>query len=174
VSGSAHRSDGAPGGPTIRELDEATLAGVLGIAVADASPGEVMPVPPGTTSWTPPLARRFRDHHRDRFDGLDGEHGELCFVVEEAARPVGVARLARHAEGTLEVGVWLARAVRSRGLGTELLPLLRAAAAARGASLVARTTADNRAAVLVLTRAGARLSRAPDGTVIAVLPPPAT
>jgi RimJ/RimL family protein N-acetyltransferase len=174
VTTSDHEAEHTPQGLAIRELDEAQLEGVRDLAVADAAPAEVMPVPPGTTGWTPALAQRFLDHHRARFDGLDGANGELCFVVEEAGRPVGVARLARHAPGSLEVGVWLARAVRSRGIGGECLALLRAAAAARGASLVARTGADNRAAVAALTRVGARLTTATDGAVVAVLPPPAT
>jgi hypothetical protein len=56
----------------LRVMDEALLAAVAALAVAEAEPSDVMPVPPGTRRWTPELSRAFVDHHRDRLPGLEG------------------------------------------------------------------------------------------------------
>jgi RimJ/RimL family protein N-acetyltransferase len=148
-------------------MDESLLGPVAALAVAEAIPQEVMPVPAGTEGWTPDLARRFVEHHRERLAGWDGPNGERCSVVMETGQPVGVARLAVHDANTLEAGLWLARSARSRGVGTAVFSALRAEAARSGATLRCGTTADNRGAVTLLRRAGARLTWHPDGTVSA-------
>jgi RimJ/RimL family protein N-acetyltransferase len=153
----------------LRVMDEALLAAVAALAVAEAEPSEVMPVPPGTRRWTPELSRAFVDHHRGRLPGLEGDHREVCFVVMEAGNPVGVARLAHAGEETFEAGCWLARSARSSGIGTGVLATLLTEARRRAVTVVATTTATNVAAVTLLRRSGADLRWEDDGTVAARL-----
>jgi RimJ/RimL family protein N-acetyltransferase len=154
----------------LRVMDEALLAVVAALAVAEAEPYEVMPVPQGSRRWTPELERAFVEHHRDRLAGFEGVHREVCFVVMEGGRPAGVARLAHAGDETFEAGCWLARSARSRGVGARVLAELLAEAGRRDATLLATTRANNLAAITLLRRSGAELVQRDDGTVVAHLP----
>jgi GNAT superfamily N-acetyltransferase len=179
VASTAHRpapptcpTPAGPGNPAhaLRVMDEALLAAVAALAVAEAEPSEVMPVPQGSGRWTPELARDFVEHHRDRLAGFEGVHREVCFAVMEGGRPAGVARLAHAGDGTFEAGCWLARSARSRGVGAWVLAELVAEAGRRDATLLATTRASNLAAITLLRRSGAELVQRDDGTVGARLP----
>lgn len=125
----------------LRRLDEEGLERLLALAVADADPADVMP--PGWSVDRPDEFRAFyRGFLRDAYE------------VVEGGRTVGMARLTSGGE----TGLWLARAVRGRGVGREVLRRLLEAAPQRNVRvLVAETTTGNVAALRVLTAAGADL-----------------
>jgi RimJ/RimL family protein N-acetyltransferase len=156
---------------SLEPIDEPALERLLTIAVADAAPEEVMPPVPGHAGWTPARIDAFRAYHRACRGGLDGPRGEVTFLVHADGRPVGAARLERAEQDALEVGVWLRRSARGRGLGRQILDAVLEEAAAFGARrIIAETTAENRAALSVLRRAGARIDASgPDGKVRAEL-----
>ena len=98
-------------------MDEGLLDELLTRAVADAAPEEVMPEVSGAPGWT--LARReaFLAFHRARRDGLTGPEREQGFAVIAEGRPVGVGRIrALDAPGTYEIGIWIGRSARGRGI----------------------------------------------------------
>lgn len=147
----------------LRRMDEASLEGLLAVAVDDAAPEEVMPPWPGHRDGrlngrrpsglgialgapgSPPAPGvHLRDHSRrgDRGRGPPG-------------RP-------RSGEA-LETGMWLARSQRGRGIGTAVLRALLDEAARAGARVVvADTTAQNAAALAALRRNGATLTSSED------------
>ncbi|MEE1930758.1 GNAT family N-acetyltransferase [Streptomyces sp. TRM 70351] len=145
-------------GIELRRLDEALLRELLRAAVADAEPPEVMPPVPGPPGWSTARRAAFTAFHRSR--SLAAEPVERTYPVVLAGRVVGAARLCPPPETgrPVEAGLWLGRSVRGAGVGTAVLGLLREAAAADGAGrLRARTTADNTAALRVLSSMGAEL-----------------
>jgi RimJ/RimL family protein N-acetyltransferase len=135
-------------------IDEEMLERLTEVAVADAEPGEVMPPVSGPDRWTPSHVGAFRAFHRDRRAGLCGPWREATFAVWVEGRVVGSARLASTGvSGVLEVGLWLARSARGRGIGTAVLPALVEAARHAGATtVVAETIATNQSAVAALRR----------------------
>lgn len=124
--GAAHRTLSDPGrraahdlarGVELRPLDEALLEELLTRAVSDAAPEDVMPAVPGPPGWT--LARReaFLAFHRARMPGLAGPEREQGFAVMAEGRPVGVGRIAALGEpGAFEIGIWIGRSARGRGI----------------------------------------------------------
>ena len=153
----------------LAELDERTLDGLLAAAVQGAEPGEVMVPLAGERGWTARQQEAFRRFHRDR--SMTGTTRiERTFVVLVDGSPAGAARLEPTPRG-VEVGIWLGRAWRGRGLGTRAVRRLVRHAGAPG--LVAATTVGNDAAVGLLRTLGAELSttgddvhaRLPDGPV---------
>ena len=115
---------------TLQRVDEVNLEALLLAAAAGAEPGETMPAVPGPPGWTAQRRSAFRSYHRDRFGGLDAPPAELTFAVMVNTEPVGVARLARSdAQHALEAGLWLTREARGRGVGGDVLRLLRMEAA---------------------------------------------
>ncbi|MPY92198.1 MAG: GNAT family N-acetyltransferase [Acidimicrobiia bacterium] len=154
----------------ITRLREETVTDLLAVAVEDADPEDVMPPVAGPPGWTEARRSAFLGHHRARLSGLDGPHQELGYLVLDDGEPVGAARLARQPHGRFEAGVWLGRSARGRGIGSALMPLLLAEAAAVGGDVVAATTAGNVAAIALLRRHGARLAEDGAGAVHAELP----
>lgn len=138
-------------------LDEQLLPSLLAAAVTEADPADVMPLVAGGPGWTFHRREAFLEFHRSRWARLPAE---TTYVVLVAGRVAGAARLAPVPEVTgLEVGIWLGRSYRGRGIGTKVLALLRIFAARRGAErIIADTTQDNIAARTMLDRAGAELS----------------
>ena len=156
---------------TIGPVDETVLESLLHVAVTDAEPDDVMPPINGPPGWTVARQEAFRHYHRARAAGLDGDHRELGYVVFADGAVVGAARLARRDDGRFEVGVWLGRSARGRGVGTALMGLLLERARDLGGTVVAETTAANPGALAILRRHGARLSPPDrDGRVHAELP----
>jgi RimJ/RimL family protein N-acetyltransferase len=148
-------------------LDDDALAQLVLNAVPDTAIREVMPLTPGPATWTPQRLREFISFHEGRRGGLHGPIGEISFVVLVDGVASGIVRLQRVAPESLEVGMWLARSVRGRGIGGQVLADVALKAAEFGArTLVANTTTPNRAALAALTRIGADIhAPTPDGRV---------
>lgn len=147
-------------------LTEANLHQLLATAVADADPLEVMPPVPGATGWDETCRRAFLDFHRSRSIAAT-RPVETTYVIVVDDRVVGAARLEPR-EDSVEIGAWLGRSSRGRGIGAAIIGELRTLAAGSGAQrLVATTTVDNVAARRLLGRAGADL-RVTGDTVTAV------
>jgi RimJ/RimL family protein N-acetyltransferase len=157
----------------LRPIDEETLDAVLKVAVADAEPDEVMPPCGGSPDWTKQRQQAFRDFHHGRRAGLEGPLRELGLAIVANGEVLGIARLQQRDDDRHEIGVWIGRSHRGRGVGTAALAALRSLAVSLGVrELVAQTTSDNTAALAVLRRHGADL-RPPDdrGVVRARLAP---
>ncbi|MFC5948683.1 GNAT family N-acetyltransferase [Pseudonocardia lutea] len=150
---------------TLRALDEPLLVALLDAAVAGAEPGEVMPPVVGAPGWTDAARAAFLTFHRSRSVGAVAPV-ERTWAVLDGDTVVGAGRLEPVADG-LEVGLWLARGARGRGIGRAAVREL--VARAGGRPVVAETTADNAAAVAVLRELGAVLVESGDA-VHAVLP----
>jgi RimJ/RimL family protein N-acetyltransferase len=140
----------------LRKVDDCAVERLLGLAVADADPGDVMP--PG---WTVDRPDEFREFYRGFQDD--------AYEIVEDDRTVGMVRLT--AEG--ETGIWVARCARGIGIGLAALRRVVEEAPRRGVTtVVADTTVDNVAATTILRKAGATLDI--DGTrVRARIPVPA-
>ncbi|MET9295025.1 GNAT family N-acetyltransferase [Streptomyces sp. NPDC003077] len=143
----------------LHQVDEDTLEELLAVAVGDADPEDVMPPVPGPPGWTTERQDAFRSWHRARRPGLAGPLRESTFAIIHQGKVVGSGRLAfREGQEVLETGMWLARSQRGRGIGTRALRMLLHVAAKAGArSVVADTTARNKAALVALQRNGATL-----------------
>jgi RimJ/RimL family protein N-acetyltransferase len=139
-------------------LDDALTERLLAVAVADATPEEVIPPLDGPPGWTQARQDFFRAFHRERQPGLEGPLRTVMFAIEVDDHVVGMIRLTTDEDDTAETGMWLAKHARGRGLATEALQALLAEARRGGARTVrADTTPANRAALAVLSRAGAEL-----------------
>ncbi|RZT83824.1 RimJ/RimL family protein N-acetyltransferase [Pseudonocardia sediminis] len=150
----------------LADLDESALPDLLAAAVDGAEPAEVMAPLPGEEDWTAAQRAEFRAFHRRR--SLDTETPvERTFVVLVDGRAAGAARL-EPVDGGVEMGIWLVRQWRGRGIGAQVVHLL--GARAGGRALVAETTGGNSAAVGLLRTLGADLSTDGDD-VHARLPP---
>ncbi|MCE3553277.1 GNAT family N-acetyltransferase [Pseudonocardia sp. RS11V-5] len=154
---------------TLRALDEPTLVALLDAAVAGAEPAEVMPPVSGAAGWSDAARAAFLTFHRRRSVGAVAPVERTWAILESDGRGetvVGAGRLEPVADG-LEVGIWLARGARGRGVGRAAVREL--VALAGGRPVVAATTDDNAAAVAVLRGLGAVLVES-EGAVHAVLP----
>ncbi|HVK21494.1 MAG TPA: GNAT family N-acetyltransferase [Actinokineospora sp.] len=139
-------------------LDEAGTEALLAVAVAHAEPAEVMPVD-DPTGWTDAAKSAFRAFHAAN---RDGARGPVMYAIDVRGETAGMIRLAETGPGTAETGMWLGRAMRSKGLGVDALRALLEIAAARGFHTVrAETTPDNTAAIHALARCGAVFTTTP-------------
>ncbi|MGW4466907.1 GNAT family N-acetyltransferase [Micromonospora sp. NPDC004704] len=147
-------------------IDEQTLEPLLSVAVAEAEPDDVMPPVEAPAGWSHARREAFREFHRARFDGLDGNARTLMFAIMVDGDVVGMIRMSHHDRpATMETGMWLGKSARGQGIAATALRLLLAEAVGAGARLVvAETTADNAPALGVLRRAGAEFER--DGDVV--------
>ncbi|MCC8246557.1 GNAT family N-acetyltransferase [Saccharothrix luteola] len=125
----------------LRKVDDCAVERLLGLAVADTDPGDVMP--PG---WTVDRPDEFREFYRGFQDD--------AYEIVEDDRTVGMVRLS--AKG--ETGIWVARCARGNGIGLAALRRVVEEAPRRGVTtIVADTTTDNVAALTILRKAGATL-----------------
>jgi len=123
-------------GVSLRPLDEALLEELLTLAVAGAAPQEVMPDVPGPPGWIAARREAFLAFYRARLAGGSGER-ILAIVVE--GRPLGAGRISPRGEpGVREVGLWLGRSARGRGIEEAALAALAEVARAQGAQAVVR------------------------------------
>lgn len=145
----------------LRLLSEENLTDLLDAAVADADPAEVMPPVPGPPGWTDSRQRAFRDFHRSR-SITTTEPVETTYVIALDGRVIGAARLEPSGD-SVEMGVWIGRSQRGRGIGrlaaSDLITLARGTDAKR---IVASTTLDNIAAQRLLRGIGATLTNIRD------------
>jgi RimJ/RimL family protein N-acetyltransferase len=155
-------------------VTEARLPLLVAAALAGAAADDVTPpVSPGT-EWTGERVEWLRAFHRDRREGLAGPRQESTWAVvdvgddagPEGGRVVGGVRLQRTSDPeVLETGVWLVRDAQGRGVGRQSLQLVLERARHVGAATVrARTTAGNTAALGLLRSLGAVLTA--DGDVV--------
>ncbi|MEO6885376.1 MAG: GNAT family N-acetyltransferase [Jatrophihabitantaceae bacterium] len=150
-------------------VDGAVLSQLVQAAVADATADEVTPpITPGT-QWSDARVGWLNAFHTDRRAGLDGPCQETTWAVTLDSRVVGSVRLKRVRDGgTAEMGIWLTRLARQRGVGSAATRQVITRAAELGVErLVATTTSQNSPAVSLLERLGFVLSAQADGSVAA-------
>lgn len=150
-------------------VDEQVLARLLAVAVREASPGEVMAPVAGPPGWTSARRGAFVEYHRSSRRLTSAKSiKEITYAVTDHADVVGAVRLAA-VDGdpsALEVGLWVGRRFRGRGVAGLVLPLVADVARTLGARrLIARTTSANRAAVAVLRARGFALTSEATGVV---------
>ncbi|MEH1099671.1 GNAT family N-acetyltransferase [Micromonospora sp. CPCC 205561] len=143
----------------LEPVDEQNLEPLLSVAAAEAEPGDVMPPVEAPAGWSHARRDAFREFHRASFAGLEGPTGTRMYAILAGGEVVGMIRMTlRDEPGTVESGMWLGRSARGQGIGVAALrELLNEAAAAGMRLVVAETTADNRGAVSVLRKCGAKL-----------------
>ncbi|MDG4768292.1 GNAT family protein [Solwaraspora sp. WMMD406] len=137
------------------------LEPLLSAAVAEADPGEVMPLVPGPAGWTAARRDAFRDFHRAHYGGGGlGPAGTIMYAITIGGDVVGGIRLTQLDEAAaVETGIWLSRSARGRGIGSGALRAVLDEAVRLGAQVViARTTTANRSAINLLRRCGAIIS----------------
>ena len=146
---------------TRREVELRRVAGdlleqLVGAALGDAAAGEVTPpVTPGD-EWTAERAEWLRTFHRTRSPDLAGDDAEMTWAVVADGQVVGAIRLKRiGGSRSAEVGLWLTRSVRGRGVGRSAVAAVLENAADRGMTAVrADTTAGNHRALALLAALG--------------------
>jgi RimJ/RimL family protein N-acetyltransferase len=151
VVGSGDRIGAVPVHVTLEPLDERCLTDLLRAAVADAEPGEVMPVEEPGVGWDADRTAGFLAFHRGR--ALAKPPIESTYGIRVDGEMVGAARLCPlpDAPGAAEAGVWIGRSRRGAGIGTAVLGGLIERASAEGyAKLFVSTTADNTAVLRML------------------------
>lgn len=147
----------------LRPLDEAGLAELLEVAVADASPDEVMPPMDGQPGWTAERRAGFIDFFRPMLTAGDAK----IYAVTVGGAIAGFMRLKRISPTEAETGMWLGRSWRGRGIAARALRRVLAEAARAGyAKVLADTTPENVAALGTL-RHGAAQTIAKDGKIYA-------
>ncbi|MDK3258412.1 GNAT family N-acetyltransferase [Blastococcus capsensis] len=151
-------------GIDLRPVTETTLSRLVTAATDGTAAGEVTPsITPGE-GWTAERIEWLRAFHRERRAGLDGPAQEATWAVVEvvddegrgSGRVVGAVRLRRAGgPGVLELGIWLVRHARGRGVGREAVGLALERAREAGATAVrAETTSGNDGALTVLRASG--------------------
>ena len=152
------------------DVDEATLEGLVHAAMTDADANEVTPPIERANRWSEVRVAWLKDFHRDRRPGLAGPLAEATWAIVVDDQVRGSIRLKRTSDPrSLELGIWLTRSMRGRGVGTGAVAAALQVAQDFGAvAVVAETTAGNGRALAVLDRLGFELSPpAADGTVAA-------
>ncbi|HEY6592711.1 MAG TPA: GNAT family protein [Asanoa sp.] len=143
-------------------LDEDLVREMLAVAVAGATPAEVMPPVDGPPGWTEAYREAFVAFHRERHTGLDGPTRTVMHAILVDGAVAGMIRMTVVEPGMVETGMWLARWARGRGLGTAALAALLERARAAGADCVVADTAPGNAPALAALR-GLGATLRPDG-----------
>ena len=148
------------GAVRLEPVDESNLEPLLSVAVAEAEPADVMPPVAAPAGWSHARRDAFRDFHRASFGGLDAPTRTAMYAILAGGEVVGMIRMSRRDEpDAVEVGMWLGRSARGQGIGPAALrELLNLAAAAGMRVVVAETVPENRGALSVLGKCGAKLS----------------
>lgn len=135
-------------------VTDEVLDKLVQVAVRGAHPNEVTPPlsPNGSDEWTSERVEWLRAFHMDRRHGLAGPAHEATWAVVVDGTIVGSVRLKVTArEGCLEMGAWLGRVARGRGIGRQALAaLVEQAVLARAKEVCAETTTANIGALAVL------------------------
>ena len=146
-------------------LTEANLTDLLDSAVADADPDEVMPTVDGPPGWNEGRRDAFRRFHRARSIAA-AQPVETTYVITVEGGVVGAARLEPVSDSRgsgVELGMWIGRSQRGRGVGRAVVAQLVALAEGTGAQrIVASTTTGNVAAQQLLRGIGATLTTTGD------------
>jgi RimJ/RimL family protein N-acetyltransferase len=100
------------------DVDEHILELLVEAATTDAAADDVTPPVTDGPQWTAARVAWLRQFHRAH---RDGGTGQSVWAVLVDGAVVGQVRLQRRdADGAGEIGMWLARGVRGRGVGTSL------------------------------------------------------
>nr|KHD96250.1 GCN5 family acetyltransferase [Kocuria polaris] len=152
-------------------VDDTVLAQLVRAATTDAEADEVTPPLTSGRAWTSERVAWLCDFHRVRRAGLAGPAGEATWAVVVDELVVGSVRLKHTDElGVLEMGIWLTRGSRGRGVGREATAAAVRQAASLGASGVrADTTVSNTGALVVLRHLGFTLTLSDDGQDVRAL-----
>lgn len=152
-------------------VDDTVLAQLIRAATTDARADEVTPPLTVGRAWTSERVAWLRDFHRVRRAGLGGPAGEATWAVAVNELVVGSVRLKHTDErGVLEMGIWLTRGARGRGVGRAAMAAALRQADSLGASGVrADTTVSNGGALAVLRLFGFTLTPADDGQNVRAL-----
>ncbi|MEU2039871.1 GNAT family N-acetyltransferase [Nocardia niwae] len=144
-----------PAHVTLEPLDEQCLTDLLHAAVADAQPGEVMPVEGPGDGWDTEREARFLAFHRSR--ALAAPPVEATYGIRVGGEVIGAARLCPLPINprAAEAGVWIGRSRRGSGIGTAVFAALIERATAEGyTKLFVSTTTDNTAVLRLLAARG--------------------
>lgn len=135
------------------DVDEHVLAHLVAVATTDAAADEVTPPLTDGPAWTAERIAWLQEFHRAH---RDGKAGQAVWAVLVDGAVCGQVRLrCRDADGAGEIGMWLARRVRGRGVATSVVSAVLDRAVAAGLHRVtAETTAGNAAARRALEGAG--------------------
>ena len=152
-------------------VDDTVLAQLVQAATTDALADEVTPPLTAGRAWTADRVAWLREFHRVRRAGLAGPTGEATWAVVVDELIVGSVRLKHTDEhGVLDMGIWLTRGARGRGVGRAATAAALRQAASLGASGVrADTTVTNTGAMAVLRRLGFHLTLSDDGQDVRAL-----
>ena len=121
------------------DVDEGVLAQLVDVATTDAAADEVTPPVTDGPTWTGERIAWLEQFHRSHRDGGAGQ-SVWAVVVDDAAG---------------EIGLWLRRSARGRGVGSAVVyAVVQRATAAGLHRLTAETTLNNAGARRVLERAG--------------------
>ncbi|MGC5029134.1 GNAT family N-acetyltransferase [Micromonospora sp. DT229] len=147
------------GAVRLEPVDEQNLEPLLSVAAAEAEPDDVMPPVDAPAGWSHARREAFREFYRANFGGLDASTRTAMYAIMAGGEVVGMIRMSRRdAPDTVEAGMWLGRSARGQGIGAAALrELLNLAAAAGMRVVVADTTRQNRGALSVLEKCGAKL-----------------
>lgn len=144
-----------PPGPDVRlvPVTDEVLEGLVLVATSDASADEVTPRVGDGAGWTASRVAWLRRFHNDC---RVADRGVATWAVEADGTVIGSVRLARTAVADVhEVGIWLARSARGRGIARAALGRLETIARELGAlRLQATTTVANAAAMRLLSGRG--------------------
>jgi RimJ/RimL family protein N-acetyltransferase len=146
-------------------VDDTVLAQLVRAATTDALADEVTPPLTAGRAWTTERVAWLGEFHRVRRAGLAGPTAEATWAVVVDELVVGSVRLKHTDEpGVLEMGIWLTRSARGRGVGrAAMAAALRQADSLGACGVRADTTVSNEGALAVLRRFGFTLTPADDG-----------
>lgn len=131
------------------------LEALVHVALTDAAADDVTPPLTPGMGWTTERLDWLRAYHRDRRAGLDGPLREGTWAVLVDSVVLGSVRLQEIEDGVLELGIWLGRSARGRGLGADAVrAAVELARTTTAHTVVAETTTDNLAALAVLRALG--------------------
>lgn len=143
----------------ILRLDAASLREQLAMAVEETEPDEVMPPMVGARGWMPMRQAAFLGFFEPMLAGFAGPKRTIIYGIKVDGLMAGFVRMAlTDRPGVVETGMWLGRTWRGLGIGTlALRELLREAAGEGVHTVIADTTAENRAAQGALRKLGAEI-----------------
>lgn len=98
---------------SLEDVGEDVLEELLAVAVHAADADEVTPPLGSAAGWNVERIGWFREYHRAA-SGLDGPARQKSWAIRCSGELAGSVRLRWAGAGTLEAGIWLARAAAAR------------------------------------------------------------
>jgi RimJ/RimL family protein N-acetyltransferase len=135
------------------DVDEGVLEHLVDVATTDAAADEVTPPVTDGPAWTAERIAWLKEFHRLHRDGRAGQSVWAVLVDGAVAGQVRLRHLPE--DGAGEIGLWLRRSVRGRGVGSAVVRAVLDQAVALGlVRVTAETTTNNVLARRLLDRAG--------------------